>query len=262
VHALFARHQVPDRERSKLVEKLLGLSYHAAHRRVTGLLPWTFEELAQVAAHYGESVADVVVAEQAEEAQEAVFALGAFQEKCRVWLGGVVEPTSEVTLVAVQEPTGWVVKPATQAAAGAAPTFIVKRVMLQPSFTNRPKRVAVLDDNVDVAENVCICLRGVGFDAVPYFTLDTLISAMHEQPFDAYIVDWLLGTGTARRLLADVRAQNPHCPIVVLTGKARSGDTDVGDLASALATYKAMFYEKPAQTAIITAALSEALRER
>lgn len=260
LQSLMARHQVPDRQRSNWIERILGLSYHAAHRRVHGLLPITIEELAKVANHFGETVADAVLAFDAEKAKPAIFVVGGFQEPCKVWIGDSASTSNQTSLIAQEEPSGWVVKPATNIAASDLPPFSVKRMVFEPQSTQPFRRVAVVDDSLEIAESVGAYLRGVGFATSTYLAFEPLMDALSIESFDAYIVDWLIGPGTARALLAQIRAKDPHCPIIVLTGQARSGQANVGDLASALATYQATFYEKPAQTPIIGATLFEAFR--
>ena len=64
VRPLMERHGLPRYGQSAWLADALGLSYSQAHRRMTGASPWTLEELAKVAALFGESLADVVAVTQ------------------------------------------------------------------------------------------------------------------------------------------------------------------------------------------------------
>src|SRR5580765_7412825 len=59
---IFDRHGVASSDRSRLVERVLTLAYSAAHRRVRGQTPWTFEEMSELAKHFGETLDEVFVA--------------------------------------------------------------------------------------------------------------------------------------------------------------------------------------------------------
>jgi hypothetical protein len=163
VLSLLTRHQVPERQRSNWIEKILGLSYHAAHRRVNGLLPWTIDELDKVAAHFGETVVSAVLAFHAEQAKSAQFVVGGVQEPCDVWIGEPVGPTHQTSLVAQESTTGWVVKPYTGVTTDDTLVFTVVRIMFEPKKARKTYRIAVLDDSPDVAQNVSDYLRRLGF---------------------------------------------------------------------------------------------------
>jgi CheY-like chemotaxis protein len=258
VARLLDRHRVPERERARLVAQALGLSYHAGLRRVSGSSPWTLEDLETVGAAYGESLLDVILGANLEGCEESSFTIGSLQERCQVWVGEAVGGSTPSSIVAVRAGSEWVIR--TAAAIGHEAAHFVRRIAFSPMRAERLRRIAVVDDSSDIAESICAYLRAVGFEANAYFSFESIGEKIASREFDAYIVDWVID-GTASRLLASIRAVDQTCPIVVLTGKARSNTTDISELGSALAVYKALFFEKPAQPSLMVAKISESLRE-
>jgi DNA-binding NtrC family response regulator len=117
----------------------------------------------------------------------------------------------------------------------------------------------VLDDTDEVIESICGYLASDGFDACGFSEFLSLKTAIKRRPFDGYIIDWIIGAETAAQLIAEIRADDTNCPIVVLTGKAKDGDANVEDIARAVADHKAVFFQKPAVTQIIAAHLTQSL---
>jgi CheY-like chemotaxis protein len=258
VQRLFDHLGVPKRERTKRVEELMGWTYHPAHRRVTGGIPWTVDELERLTELCGMSLLSLLQLERQEEGEAGTLVLGSLRLPCRVWVDGPSDPERPSSIVAVKEPVGnWLVLPTAEA--GAAPSHSVKTVTLQPGASGPPYRVAVVDDSPDITDSVCAYLRLVGFDAQPYSNFEQLSTAIKDQPHDAYIIDWLVASTTAAALFAEIRTMDPLCPIVMLTGKVRDGKADPAEVAAVIARHGADFFEKPAVTPVIAARLRQAL---
>lgn len=257
VRDLFVRFRVPRRSRSKVVEEVLKLSYHAAHRRVTGTIPWAIEEIEALAEHFGSSLAELVVGEHLQTAQVGECLVGKHRVACRFVLGSDADQTS--TLVAIEEAGTWLVL--CRADVEAKEAKAVREVQLQP-VAQKKWRIAVLDDSPEVTESVCSYLGSMGFEACGFTTLVSLNESLAGATFDGYILDWLIDTESVARLIGRIRASDQDCPIVVLTGKVRDGAVDAEDIARELAANRASYFEKPAPTPIIAAQLSQALNNR
>jgi CheY-like chemotaxis protein len=268
-NTLFNRHHVaPRAERTRLVAGVLGLEYRAAHRRVRGEIPWTFEELAQLAAHFGESLQQVFSAAEgvgikarADEfapaglGESGTLVAGGLRLNCQFDLGAQVTPTPHA-LVAHRQAGGWVVAVGT--ASDMAPCFAVTRIWLDPQLPTCPK-VAVLDDDRDFTDSVCAYLRQAGYVAEPFHTVAELSTAAAAEHHDAYLLDWLVGADNVAQLIASLRASPARSVIAVLTGQAESGPTVTADIAEALATHDVEFFQKPMPLAILTSKLMRLL---
>jgi DNA-binding response OmpR family regulator len=134
----------------------------------------------------------------------------------------------------------------------------VQRLVMQPPGAHAPS-VAVLDDDAETADNLCAHLSASGYQTSPFYTVATLRSAMAQRRHDGYVLDWIVGDETVRELIGQIRADCPVTPILVLTGQVGSGRVNESAVATALATYGLLYFEKPVRLAIISAALAQGL---
>ena len=135
-----------------------------------------------------------------------------------------------------------------------ADSFEVERVMIQIGKAKR-HRVAVLDDDQDVANSIADYMTAIGLDAQALYALDRLMAEVESRPFDGYVIDWLIDQQNARALIAAIRAHDPACPIVLLTGQLEKGNADEGELASISSFYRLTYFEKPIRTSSLLSAL-------
>jgi DNA-binding response OmpR family regulator len=122
--------------------------------------------------------------------------------------------------------------------------------------------VAVLDDDEGSADNLCEYLNETGFHAEAFYDIDTLSQVLSEKPFDAYVIDWLIGSKTAESLIKLIRSsetQNLEAPIFLLTGEITTGRAHESEVARIIIDYNVSLHEKPTRLPIIAAKLSKAL---
>jgi CheY-like chemotaxis protein len=258
-HRLFDHLGVPRRERAKRLEELMGWTYHPAHRRLIGEIPWSVDELECLAQACGMSLAETLNLNHDAGPEGAIagsFLIAGTRIPCKMWLDdarkGVNGP-----LVAVRTDDQWTVTSSKDAAASQA--IPVRRVLLEPDSAPRRFRIAVLDDNEEVSQGLSAYLRLSGFEAQPFATTEELLRSTRDSPFDGYVLDWLVGSTTSAATIAEIRGRSASCPIVVLTGKIREGQADEDQVATIVTLYRALFFEKPAAAAIIAAQLKHAL---
>jgi ActR/RegA family two-component response regulator len=255
VRALLERHGLPKYRQSPWIAEALGLSYSQAHRRMTGASPWSLEDIERVAAVLGESLAQVI-AEPERPSLLATLDLGPTRITCRLWVGEPIDGRAPGPLAAVRAPSGWSIVPADQATEGER--YDIIRFEAAPSA--QPARtIAVLDDDKDLADSICAHLQGNGYEALPFYAIADLHSAMRTRRMDGYIIDWIVGETSALQLIADVRAENPASPIVVLTAQVNAGLVDEADIAEAVSRHRIEFSEKPIRLSILAATLGRAL---
>lgn len=255
VRLLFERNAVPRRARSKIVEDVLGISYHAAHRRVIGKIPWDIEEIERLAKHYAMSLADLLGEENTADAQEGLFLVAGSRIPCRFWLDKRPGATSD--LRAWLDNGDWLVGGAD--AARQQDGLPVQSAHLKPSRPQGP-RIAVLDDSQEVTDSLTSYLRSSGFDPCGFTSLQPLEDALAAGTrFGGYVLDWMIDATNVTRLVEHIRQVDRACPIVVLTGKVRDGEVNESDVARVVAAHKAAYFEKPAPTAIIAAQLERGI---
>ena len=255
LRALMDRHGLPRYRQSAWLADAMGLSYSQAHRRMTGASPWSLEDLAKVAALFGENLSDLVSAGQPQTAVPGVMDVGGARLSCQLWLGGAVDQPRPDSLVAVKTSSGWAAVVAREASEGT--TYRIERLEARPLATAR-KVVAVLDDDEDLTNSIVAHLEASGYDARPFYKTADLLAAAAAQRYDGYVVDWIVGERSVLKLIASLRAQDAECPIVVLTAQVLSGVVDEQDIADAVKRYDLVFSEKPVRTSILSATLTRA----
>ena len=253
VNSLLERNGVPERKRAAALEQALGLSYQQVRRRLIDETNWTLEELRDLADFFGETLQSLVAESSSGSTASAVLVSGSLRIPCSVWLGETPQFTRPGPLVATR-PTGgdWLIVPAGEAA--GLESYEVKRLLIQAT-TRTARRVAVLDDDRDLAQSIAQYMNEVGLDATAFYTVDALSKAVSAEPFDGYVIDWLVNNQSARAVIAEIRTQSATCPVVVLTGQMRDGNLEESELSAAAAAYRLQYFEKPVRTSAIMSAL-------
>lgn len=259
VKALLHRHGLSADKHSVKVSELLAISYSQAHRKTCGVSAWSLEELKRVAEHFGESLVDLLWFTERGEATPATLVVGGRPFSCVVTLGQPVlaNKVSKVSsLVAAESEGRYSIHTASDM--GKQMVRPVQRLVMQPPGAHAPS-VAVLDDDAESADNLCAHLAASGYQTTPFYTVAALRAAMAQRRHDGYVLDWIVGDETVRELIGQIRADCPRTPILVLTGQVGSGRVNESAVATALATYGLLYFEKPVRLAIISAALAQGL---
>ena len=174
---------------------------------------------------------------------------------CQVWVGKPLDEAHSAPLVAMESPAGWVVVP--QSEAGSQPAHEIRRLVARPSV-EQSRRVAVLDQDREAGDRLTEQLKAAGLQTQAFYSAESLVAADSAQPFDGYVLDWLLGGAAGRALIRMIRGRDAQCPVVVFSGELGSKLVDERDVAEALTTYGLLFHEKPMRAMIVAADLARA----
>ena len=139
IRALLDRAGLPRHRHSAHIGGLLNLSYHQAHRRMTGIAPWSLEELQAVASHHGETLVDLFGEQKSADYETAVLIAGPLRVTCRLWPGQPLAQHRPGDLIALKGGSEWVVM-----VAGDTPTpqaCTVRRLIIEPK-PDRPRAKA------------------------------------------------------------------------------------------------------------------------
>ena len=123
------------------------------------------------------------------------------------------------------------------------------------ALVRRQAAAIVLDDDGDSAQSIVDFLSAKGLDAKPFDCASSLLAAMDAEPFDGFVVDWLLGENTAKDLLSQIRVRMPSGPLVILTGQIATGLATEDELVMVGTAYRALLFEKPTRPLSIFNAL-------
>jgi CheY-like chemotaxis protein len=256
--ALFDRYKVPLIHRARVIQEATGLAYNAAYRRTRGKVGWTLDELAKVAEALGGDVDEFLLDSALLGATSATFINEGWRARCHIWLGPRVDGKSASGISAWQQDGEWIVSPSGTAV--PAQCFEVKRLLIAPTLA-MSVRVAVLDDQPEMAEAVCSYLEAAGFQGNAFQTPNALIDAVLQQKYDAYILDWLIGSDNVRELIMKLREIDRGCPIALLTGQGDSGEVAAA-IADMFASLGIPYFTKGGSSRVIVATLQRLIAER
>ena len=259
IRALLDRAALPRHRHSAHIAGLLGLSYHQAHRRMTGIAPWSLEELQAVASHHGETLVDLFGEQKSADYETAVLIAGPLRVTCRLWPGQPLAQHRPGDLIALKGGSEWVVM-----VAGETPTphaCTVRRLIIEPK-PDRPRRFAILDDDLDIARGLAAGLIELGFEATAFASEAQLEAALQFDSFDGYVIDWVLANGTAEALVVKLRSQSAACQIALLTGKAGSKEFDEKALVAAIEQHGLLFLQKPVTASLAASQFSAGFANR
>jgi len=217
--------------------------------------PWSLEDLARVAALFGETLAEVVAVAHAQSSVPAVMSVGGARLRCQLWLGEVAVNPNPDAVVAIKTSTGGSAVAASEATEGVV--YRIDRLEAKLEAATR-RVVAVLDDDEDLTNSICAHFEASGYDARPFYKTVDLLSAAAAQRYDGYVIDWIVGETSTLKLIGTLRENDPKCPIVVLTAQVLTGVVDEADIAEAVKRYDLVFSEKPVRTSILAATLARA----
>jgi ActR/RegA family two-component response regulator len=224
---------------------------------MTGASPWSLEDLARVAALFGETLAEVVAPTHRGTSVPGVMNVGNAQLPCQLWLGeAAVDPNPNQVVAVKTSRGGWAAIAAGEATAGVV--YKIARLEAKPEAATG-KVIAVLDDDQDLTNSICAHFEASGYDARPFYKTADLLSGAATQHYDGYVIDWIVGETSTLKLIGALREKDAKCPIVVLTAQVLTGVVDEADIAEAVKRYDLVFSEKPVRTSILTATLARAL---
>lgn len=271
VAQLMDRHQVPRQKHTGALAKTLGLSFAQAHRKMRGQSNWTFVELKEIARAFDEPVAVLVDSPPPgrQPGTPALLDVGSKLLPCVVWIGGEVPAGRSPEYVAVHVSGVWRVYSPESAPTGRKHVVELIEIRPRPPEATHPA-VAVVDDDggrdgggLKTADTICLYLNEKGFNATPYYDAATFREALRHTVFDAFVIDWLLGTETAEAAIGDIRQTgNPKAPVFILTGQLEAGNVNESEIARVITAFDVNVLEKPARLPLLAAEISKRLMVR
>ena len=272
---LMVEHGVPVRQQAALLNELCGISLSQARRKLHGAM-WSFGEVLAVMRRFGASL-DQVFSDSPGSGvapalltpeialvtqQDATFLMDAGSVPCRVRLGAMVAGTpTENELLTAQNDTGWYVGTKRQLDGYHVkePCYRADQVLLMPVSTAPRIRIAILDDDIGTTETLGDWFNATGYSAQAFTTCEQLLASKIEN-HDAYIVDFMLAGGdSSQAIIKTIRQTLPEAPVVLLTGKLRSGQASEADVTTMLRTSNVTFFEKPVRPSVLAATIEKEL---
>ena len=272
---LMSENGIPPRQHAGALSELCGLSLSQARRKLRGAV-WSFDEVLAVTRRYGASLdrlvsgapdaaevsAGVATSDSSLPLLQADFLMDALRVPCQFRLGAqcVATPRSD-ELYAANHADGWLVGTPEQLEKRQVPLplFRADHILLTPETTAQPTRIAILDDEAGVLETLSEWFNAVGYETASYRSGKQLLAAGIDQ-HDAFVVDFMLSDGdSSQTIVRAIREALPLAPIVLFTGKLRSGQASEAELTTLLRTVNVIFFEKPIRPSVVAASIETQL---
>jgi CheY-like chemotaxis protein len=236
VRRFLLAHGVREHNHASEIARIIDVDRSQSYRRLKGDVAWSHTDLRAIALHFGATEDHLLPQEEVRAASSALTAhADAAPATIRVPalpLQGLLVPGPELgpddssDLVAVKTAGGWEIY-----ADGDEPVGAVRHAIESLTLRSRAHlQVALLEDDTRAAQALIEAFRPLGIAATPFADGAALLAALARRRFDAYVLDWLLGDGTAAHVVEAIRAHRAHAPILVVTGALMAG----GDIEKTL----------------------------
>ena len=86
-------------------------------------------------------------------------------------------------------------------------------------------RIALVDDDIHLAQTVKLWMEQAGFDVVHYANGRDFTNALRKESFDLYILDWMMPDQDGEQILNWLNEQNEHStPVIFITQRDSEED--------------------------------------
>jgi CheY-like chemotaxis protein len=220
---------VKEHNHASEIARIINVDRSQSYRRLKGDVAWSHTDLRAIAHHFGAQddrllpLDDLArVAQQGSDAVPALIRVSHLPPTGLLVPGAELAPGDSSDLVAIRVGAGWEIH-----VNGDEPFGSRRHAIEALTLRSHPHlQVALLEDDTRAAAALVEAFRPLGIVATPFGDSASLRAAIAHRRFDAYVLDWLLGEGTAAPVVEEIRQHRAHIPIVVVTG-ALMADSDM-----------------------------------
>ncbi len=231
VRRFLVTHGVKEHNHASEIGRIINVDRSQSYRRLKGDVAWSHTDLRAIARHFGAGEDQLLPQDDLSRLHAGGSATDAVPAAVRVTHlppTGLLVPGAELgaddssDLVAVKGASGWEIY-----VNGDEPFGTRRHAIESLTVRSHPHmQVALLEDDTRAADALVEAFRPLGIVATPFADSASLLAALSRRRFDAFVLDWLLGDGTASRVVEAIRLRRTHVPIVVVTG-ALMADSDM-----------------------------------
>ena len=260
VRRFLVSHGVKEHNHASEIARIINVDRSQSYRRLKGDVAWSHTDLRAIAHHFG-AVDDHLlphhhlarVAHQGAEAVPAAIRVAHLPPTGLLVPGAELAPGESSDLVAIRVGTNWEIH-----VDGDEPLGARRHAIEALTLRSHPHlQVALLEDDTRAAEALVEAFRPLGIAATPYADSATLRAAIAHRRFDAYVLDWLLGDGTAAPIVEEIRLHRAHIPILVVTGALMADSEMEQSLLALSAQWNFSTLDKPVRPMNIANALKQ-----
>jgi len=221
VRRFLVAHGVKEHNHASEIARIINVDRSQSYRRLKGDVAWGHTDLRAIAHHFGAPDDHLLPRDDlARYAQPGGDAVPALIRVAHLPPSGLLVPGAELApgessdLVAIRVGATWEIH-----VNGDEPFGARRHAIEALTVRSHPHlQVALLEDDARAAEALVEAFRPLGIVATPFADSASLSAAIAHRRFDAYVLDWLLGDGTAAGIVEEIRRHRARIPIVVVTG--------------------------------------------
>ena len=260
VRRFLLSHGVKEHNHASEIARIINVDRSQSYRRLKGDVAWSHTDLRAVAHHFGAPDDHLLphddlarVAHQGPEAVQALIRVAHLPPTGLLVPGAELAPGESSDLVAIRAGSGWEIH-----VNGDEPFGARRHAIEALTVRSHPHlQVALLEDDTRAAEALVDAFRPLGIVATPYADSASLRVALLHRRFDAYVLDWLLGEGTAAGIVEEIRQHRAHVPILVVTGALMADSEMERSLLELSAQWNFSTLDKPVRPMNLANALKQ-----
>lgn len=252
---------IPKQKHISHTSRVLDITTAAAQKKMTGASSWEVSQLIKVIASIDMKMSDFfdIYNYSVNEMHAATWYDGKADIKCKIYLSTAnSNETTEYSALKINDK--WVVFHTDDIKDEIL--FESKRnidiIQLYPQKQNVKKhRIAILDDEKNIVDSLQEIIASNEYLVDAFYDVKSLEDSVRYNPYDAYILDWVVGTKTVFNTIKEIRnSENKNAMILILTGQLL-GIAD-SEIASAINDYDIIGpYEKPIKASVIKSSINK-----
>lgn len=255
---------IPKIKHNSYISQILKITTSASYKKLTGSAKWEVQQLIYVIESLGMNMSHFfdIYEEGTKEIQQAVWNIGGFDYGCKIQLyPESTDVTTDFSGLKVNDQ--WHVLAYSDIKDDCL--FDARRSI--ESITMYPKaitcclyRIALLDDDTDITRNLKDLLNSDFYNIDSFECLDDLYQNILTNPYDAYVLDWIIGSESSFELIKAIRKSSKNnAMIIVLTGQLAGIKDD--EISSAIHDYDIIGpFEKPIKAGVIISNIDKYFR--
>ncbi|WP_241500120.1 helix-turn-helix domain-containing protein [Serratia marcescens] len=210
---------IPKQKHISHTSHVLDITTAAAQKKMSGASNWEVSQLVKVIDSIDMRMSDFfdIYSYSINEVHDAIWNDGKTNIKCKIYLSNVIaNDATEYSALKINDE--WVVFHTSDIKDDVL--FDSKRniemIQLYPQKQNEEKhRIAILDDDKNIVDSLKEIIVNNEYLVDAFYDIESLEESLRNNPYDAYILDWVVGTKTVFNTIKEIRkAENNNAMIL------------------------------------------------
>lgn len=227
VAKVLTQNGIPEKKHSMHVGHVLGMSSTAAAKKLSGGSEWRVQQLLEVIHSIGMKLDDFFRLHYQEqsnkdiEVHDAIWSDGDITEECKIYISSKGSIPTDYSAVKINDVWHVVKTKNIRDDVLNESRMNIELIEIAPKIIEKQKyRVAILDDDETIVHNISGILGTDKYVVKGFFDIEILEQSIAKEPYDAYILDWVVGSSTVYNTIKRIRqSKKINAMILILTGQ-------------------------------------------